>query len=69
MSVIRIIGPLVFISSSNFFHLYLQDDAAFKQKQREEQKKLQEAKAAAGKKGPMGKTLRPFKINKYYYHI
>ena len=27
---------------------------AFKQKQREEQRKLQEAKAAASKKGPMG---------------
>ena len=28
---------------------------AFKQKQREEQRKLQEAKAAASKKGPMGR--------------
>lgn len=32
-----------------------QDDMAFKQKQREEQKKLAEAKAKAGGKGPMGK--------------
>ena len=29
---------------------------AFKQKQREEQRKLQEAKAAASKKGPMGRS-------------
>ena len=35
----------------------LQEDVAFKQKQREEQKKLQDAKAAAAKKGPMGKTV------------
>ncbi|XP_077987236.1 translation machinery-associated protein 7-like [Glandiceps talaboti] len=30
------------------------DDLAYKQKQREDQKKLQEAKAKASQKGPMG---------------
>lgn len=32
----------------------LQDEVAFKQKQREDKKKLEEAKARAGQKGPMG---------------
>ena len=32
----------------------LQEDVAFKQKQKEDQKKLEEAKQAAAKKGPMG---------------
>jgi len=33
-----------------------EDDAAFKQKQREEQKALKEASAKAAKKGPMSGT-------------
>ncbi len=39
----------------SFFSLS-QEDIAFKQKQREEQKKLQEAKAKAAGKGPMGES-------------
>lgn len=35
----------------------LQDDVAFKQKQKEEQKALDALKAKAGGKGPLGKTL------------
>ena len=35
----------------------VQDDAAFKQKQREEKKKMAEAQARAGQKGPMGEPL------------
>ena len=39
-------------------NLYLvQGDAAFKQKQREEKKKMAEAQARAGQKGPMGESL------------
>ncbi len=51
-------------SLDNLFYLYgqlydlslSQEDIAFKQKQREEQKKLQEAKAKASGKGPMGES-------------
>ena len=35
----------------------MQDDAAFKQKQREEKKKMAEAQAKASQKGPMGEYL------------
>ena len=35
-----------------------QEDLAFKQKQREDKKKLEEAKARAGQKGPMGRYNR-----------
>lgn len=35
----------------------MQDDAAFKQKQREDKKKMAEAQARAGQKGPMGECL------------
>ena len=34
--------------------IVLQDDVAYKAKQREDQKKLAEAQAKASKKGPMG---------------
>lgn len=34
---------------------FLQTDLAFKQKQKEEQKKLEEMKAKAAGKGPLGK--------------
>lgn len=36
------------------------DDLAFKQKQREEQKKLKELQAKASQKGPMSKDMRLF---------
>ena len=39
----------------NWFFVYrIQEDKAFKQKQREDKKKLDEAKARASQKGPMG---------------
>ena len=38
-----------------FFHLLNQDDKAFKQRQREEQKALQDMKAKAAGKGPLSK--------------
>lgn len=42
------------------FFFLLQDDLAFKQKQKEEQKALEALKAKAGGKGPLGKTSLKF---------
>ena len=48
----------------------LQDELAFKQKQREDKKKLEEAKAKAGQKGPMGTSppLMAAVINNNYHN-
>ena len=49
----------------------LQDEVAFKQKQREDKKKLEEAKARAGQKGPMGTSppLMAAVINNIIMHL
>ena len=55
---------LVSISHKPFhFLLYLlQDEIAFKQKQREEKKKLEEMKQKASQKGPLGNARISFVV-------
>lgn len=50
----RDFGEFVPLTLSGF----LQDDVAFKQKQKEEQKALEALKAKASGKGPLGKTRK-----------
>ena len=53
---IQINIPKLLIFSS-VLYICTQEDLAFKQKQREDKKKLEEAKARAGQKGPMGMCM------------
>lgn len=43
-----------YVFEFNMIHVTVQEDLAFKEKQREEKKKLAEAQARASQKGPMG---------------
>lgn len=47
----------------------LQDDMAFKQKQKEDQKALEALKAKASGKGPLGKTSKTADFLKVCIHI
>lgn len=49
--------------------LWLQDDVAFKQKQKEEQKALDAMKAKASGKGPLGKTGRGKNLHLMTYFL
>lgn len=51
-----LIKPLVSAIGETVKYFHPQDDMAFKQKQKEEQKALEAMKAKASGKGPMGET-------------
>lgn len=54
----------MFVSPLSLSHTHTQDEAAFKQKQKEDQKALDAMKAKASGKGPMGmRALARFDVS------